>query len=40
MSVNNIVKHLIKVSENDIASVVSAGIVGDFLLLLILDRIV
>ena len=29
MSVNNIVKHLIKVSENDIASVVSAGIVGD-----------
>ena len=29
MSVNNIVKHLIKVSENDIASVVSAGIIGD-----------
>ena len=29
MSVNNIVKHLIKVTENDFASVVSAGIVGD-----------
>ena len=29
MAVNNFVKHLIKVSENDIASVVSAGIVGD-----------
>jgi len=29
MSVNNIVKHLIKVSENDVASVVSAGIIGD-----------
>ena len=29
MSVNNIVKHLIKVSENDVASVVSSGIIGD-----------
>ena len=29
MAVNSFVKHLIKVSENDIASVVSAGIVGD-----------
>ena len=29
MAVNNFVKHLIKVSENDIASVVSSGIVGD-----------
>tara|TARA_Y100000782_G_C10155638_1_gene253463 strand:- start:464 stop:1474 length:1011 start_codon:yes stop_codon:yes gene_type:complete len=29
MAVNSIVKHLIKVSENDVASVVSSGIVGD-----------
>ena len=29
MAVNSFVKHLIKVSENDIASVVSSGIVGD-----------
>ena len=29
MAAKDIIKHLIKVSENDFASVVSAGIVGD-----------
>jgi hypothetical protein len=29
MSVDNFIKNLIKVTENDIASVVSSGIVGD-----------
>ena len=29
MATKDIIKHLIKVTENDFASVVSAGIVGD-----------